>query len=184
MTYLETKVYILIVAIVIIGSLNWGATAYGYNLVEILSNNLNKIFKKDLDFAKWIYYTIAVCAIILALRRNTWLPFLGKSVLPRSVIPLYQPLNANINVVVNVKPNKKVVYWAALGKNDDQNVSGAYQDYSNYGVTMSNANGEAVLAIHEGHGYKVGFGTIPRHIHYRVLDISPGMMGPVQTVKY
>ena len=37
--YWSTKVRMIITAVVVIGALNWGSTALGYNLVELLSKN-------------------------------------------------------------------------------------------------------------------------------------------------
>jgi uncharacterized membrane protein YuzA (DUF378 family) len=181
------KFRMLLVALVIIGALNWGATGYGYNFVDIISNKVDSLSGYSCHIDKVIYILVAVSGLLLALRRDTWLPFLGCAALPTGVVPLRTPDNSNIKVNVKVRPNSKVIYWAALGKdNHDQYVENAYNNYSNSGVVMSDSNGNAELIIAEGGSYHIHpFGrTIPRHIHYRVFGKHGGMIGPVKTIYY
>jgi len=46
----------LCLALVIIGALNWGTTAFGYNLVEMVAG-------KDTTFSKGVYSLVAVGAV-------------------------------------------------------------------------------------------------------------------------
>ena len=93
--YWITKIWMILTAIVIIGALNWGTTALGYNLVELLSNYLNSLRKTNYPIDKIIYIIVALCGVSLAVRRNTWLPFLGSSVLPGTLVPLKTPAKAD-----------------------------------------------------------------------------------------
>ena len=54
-TYLRAKINMVLVAIVIIGALNWGTTAFGYNLVEMLNNTINRTLGYQSNFDKIIY---------------------------------------------------------------------------------------------------------------------------------
>jgi uncharacterized membrane protein YuzA (DUF378 family) len=173
----------LLVALVLIGAFNWGTTAYGYNLVEMLSCYLQCLFNTTLDIHNYIYLVVAIAAVILALNRNTWLPFLGKTVVPNATLNLYAPGDANKVVLINVKPNSKVIYWAALGNSENQSVHVAYDQYQNSGVVMSDSNGIAQLLIKEGHGYDLMWGRKQKHIHYRV-EHEDHMLGEVKTVYY
>ena len=50
---------------------------------------------------------------------------------------------------------------------------------------MSNDNGDAVLSIKPSTSYIIPSGAeIPRHIHYRLLDLKLGMMSDIKTVYY
>jgi uncharacterized membrane protein YuzA (DUF378 family) len=182
--YLMTKVRMVVTAVVIIGAINWGATALGYNLVEMLSKFINTSLKTDLPIDKAIYILVALCGISLASRRTTWLPFLGKSILPGNLVTKQTPSKANKKITVRVRPNAKVAYWAAIGKDkNEQDVFDAYGDHSNSGVVIADDKGVAELPISEGAGYKVPTGKrIPRHVHYRVIGNS--MMDRVRTVYY
>jgi uncharacterized membrane protein YuzA (DUF378 family) len=183
--YWGTKVRMILTTIVIIGALNWGTTALGYNLVELLSKNLNGVLKTDYPFDKIIYIIVAICGILLASRRTTWLPFLGKSVFPESLVPLKTPVKSDMKVSIKTKPNVKIAYWAALPKGENPDVITAYGDFSNSGVVMSDSNGIAELPILVGSGYTVPSGRkIDRHVHYRVLDKPYGMMGKIKTKNY
>ncbi len=182
--YTMTKVRMIITAVVIIGAVNWGTTALGYNLVDILSKTINSSLKLNLPIDKAIYILVALCAISLASKRTTWLPFLGMSVLPGNLIKTQTPAKADKKVKVKVQPNAKVAYWAATGKDKkDQDVFDAYGNNSNSGVVIADKNGNAELPILEGGGYKVPSGKrIQKHVHYRVIGNS--MMERVRTVYY
>ena len=182
--YLMTKVRMIVTALVIIGAINWGTTALGYNLVEMLSKFINTSLKTDLPIDKAIYILVGLCGISLASRRTTWLPFLGKSILPGNLVTKQTPSKANKKIKVRVRPNAKVAYWAATGKDkNEQDVFDAYGDNSNSGVVIADEKGIAELPIMEGAGYKVPNGKrIPRHVHYRVIGNS--MMDRVRTAFY
>lgn len=184
-TCVETKIHMLLVLLVLLGGINWGTTAFGYNLVEILSNNLNKLFNINQSFDKIIYIIICGAALSLAMKRDMWLPFLGKTVLPASLISNKVPEKTDFIVKARTLPNSKVAYWSALNKNEKQSVEEAYDDYSNSGVVMSDKDGNVEFPILTGGGYIVPSGRfIPRHVHYRVLGLKYGMIGEVKTVSY
>lgn len=182
--YLMTKIKMLVTAVVIIGAINWGTTALGYNLVEMLSKFINTSLKTDLPIDKAIYILVALCGITLASKRTTWLPFLGTTILPSNLVTKQTPDKANKKIKVKVQPNAKVAYWAATGKDkNDQNVFDAYGNHINSGVVVADNKGNAELQIIEGGGYKVPNGKrIPRHVHYRVVGNS--IMERVNTVYY
>ena len=182
--YAMTRVRMIVTAVVIVGAINWGTTALGYNLVEMLSKFINTSLKIDFPIDKAIYILVALCGISLASKRTTWLPFLGLSALPSNLVSKQIPENADKKIKVRVGPNNKVAYWAATGKdNNDQDVFDAYGDNSNSGVVIADNKGIAELPIIEGGGYTVPNGKrIPRHVHYRVIGNS--MMERVNTVYY
>ena len=185
-TYLKHKIHMITLALVIIGGINWGLTAFNFNLVDLLVSNLNKLVGITTHLDKVIYIIVALSAIKLAISRDNWLPFLGKTVLPENLIPLKE-LKGNTVVKVKVSPNTKVAYWASskVNTNDIPTVEKAYGNYSNDGVVMSDANGVAMLVFNEGTSYKVPTGReISRHVHYRELKGEYGMIGPVQTQYY
>jgi len=182
--YFMTKIRMFVTAVVIIGAINWGTTALGYNLVEMLSKFINTALKTNLPIDKAIYILVALCGISLASKRTTWLPFLGRSVLPGSLVTKQTPTKADKKIKVRVQPNAKVAYWAATGKDKkDQDVFDAYNNHSNSGVVIADNKGIAELAIVEGEGYRVPNGKrISKHVHYRIIGNS--MMDRVRTVYY
>ena len=184
--YWKIIMYQFLFFLVIVGALNWGLTAFDYNVVDKLNNGLNGLVNTKTYFDKIIYGAVAIAAIILALKRDSWLPFLGYTVMPSSLVPLKEN-KGDISVNVRVKPNAKVAYWATLPyKNlDIPNVKTAYGNYSNSGVVMADKNGNATLVIAKGTSYIVPSGMeIPRHVHYRELTDDWGMMKPIKTVEY
>ncbi len=183
--YLKTKLNMILFAIVFVGAINWGATALGYNFVELLSLNINKSLQVNYPIDKIIYVIVALSALWLATKKTTWLPFLGVGIMPSSLVPLTKPTGANKKITIKTRPNTKIIYWSAYQKGEKTPVVDAYSDYANSGAVMSDSNGNAVLEIVEGSGYTVPSGqVIPKHVHYRTVGLPDGMMGKVETVKY
>jgi uncharacterized membrane protein YuzA (DUF378 family) len=181
------KLHMFLMALVIIGSINWGTTALGYNIVEHLSNYINILFKTTLHLDKIIYLLVAISAILLASKRDTWLPFLGISVLPDAIIPLSHPTPTDKIIKIKTLPNVKIAYWAALNKGDKTPVIVAYNNYENSGVVMSDENGNASFPILTGSGYTLPSGKVlSRHLHYRIIGNSEnkGMMNRIETINY
>ena len=170
--------------LVIVGAINWGLTVFDFNLVKYVSNYLNQILNSNYPIDKVIYVLVALAGIKL-LRRDVFLPFLGKTVIPPSVVPLKENKFNKEKVIIKVQPNSKVMYWAAKKmKTEKEKVWDAYDDYSNSGVTQSDKNGKAVLLLEKGSGYIVPGGKyIKPHVHYR-YEKRPGMFSRIETVYY
>jgi uncharacterized membrane protein YuzA (DUF378 family) len=195
-------VHMILVALVLVGALNWGFHAFGYNLVEMLNRFLSGVFKRRLSLNTIIYVVVALSALYLAFQRETWLPFLGDSVLPGAVVP-EKKNSGDTTVDVHVKPGAKVAYWAAKAQESsvgvessvngtDKSVNGAessvpkvrdaYAHFENSGVVIANDAGVATLVFNKGTSYIVPSGReIKSHVHYREFG-EDGMMGPVQSV--
>ena len=176
--YTKTTINMLLFALVLLGSLNYIIMAAGYDIMKNIPHK----------YTMMIYIIIGCAAIILALKRTTWLPFLGKSVLPSTLVPLRQPTSYNKIITVKTKPNSKIAYWASsvtLPNGMIPDVATAYDDYSNSGVVMSDENGFANLPIMEGSSYIVPSNRIiDRHVHYRIIGLEHGMIGKIHTKKY
>ena len=105
----KLKLHILMMAFVIIGAVNWGAHALGYNFIDALSNQINKVFHSRVPINNIIYLIVAVAGLWLASKQTTWLPFLGKTVFPDSLVPLVQPTKPDIIVSIKTLPNVKII---------------------------------------------------------------------------
>lgn len=177
------KVHLLLFALVIVGALNWGLVALGYNVVSGIDQSLNSLFGTQWPIDTVVYTLVAVSALLLMFQRDSWLPFLGHSVMPGSLLSESTPSGASKQVTIMCQPHTRVVYWAS-DKNDSAlpDVFQAYGDFKNAGVTFSDANGQATLRIRDPTPYTVmkGIKTLPVHVHYR-KELSPGMFGPVHT---
>ena len=95
---------------------------------------------------------IALAAIWIGSQRDSYLPFLGESVVPCSVLADKTPEHADLEVTVtDLKPGAKVIFWAAepategLAKINDWRR--AYLDLANAGVATVAADGSATLDI-------------------------------------
>lgn len=182
-----TKVYThkLAMILIIIGAINWGLTAINFNLVDMVSNHINNFVRLNTNIDKIIYFVIAAAGIYL-IKRDTFLPFLGKTFIPSSVIPLKTNKYSKYVTKIKVRPNSKVIYWAAKKLNsNNHSVWKAYDDFSNSGVVMSNKHGIATIKLEKGSGYIVPWGNkqIPPHFHYR-YEIKPGKLSRIETVYY
>jgi len=183
-----TTLRMIAIVFVLAGALNWGAVLLGYNVVERINIVIGHLFHKRFSLDRVIYFLVAISAVFLAIDRTLWLPFLGETVLPEVLIPVKDHVGKE-KVTVKVYPNTKVAYWAALPKSADKDddkdpsVEVAYDGYTNSGVVMSDADGNAVLTFDKGSSYIVPSGkTIQSHVHYRELRGKYGVIGPVQSV--
>ena len=186
-SYDDFRYHIFLMSLVIIGAINLGAHALGYNFIDALSYKINNIFHSRIPINNIIYLIVAISGLWLASKRTTWLPFLGKTVFPNSLVPLVQPAKPDTTVSIKTIPNVKIAYWAALNKGESTKVTSAYGNYENSGVIMSDANGNAVLPIMTGTGYTLPSGVVlPRHVHYRIVNDPqhPGIMSKIETINY
>jgi uncharacterized membrane protein YuzA (DUF378 family) len=184
-TYIKKLVFKIAIVLLIIGGLNW-------LLVGIFNINVvSKLFGKSW-FATIIYVLVGVSALAIMFDRDTYLPFLGPTVVPCSVLEVRDPPGATQEVKIHVEPNVKIIYWAAeaaaaAGSKELNSWKNAYLDYQNAGVAVSNGEGVAVLKVREPQGYKVPFkGELSPHVHYRICGSdktgNAGWMGKINTV--
>lgn len=176
--YVNKKLYMLVVALVIVGGLNWllvGTT--GINGVKaLLGRKLSSI----------VFILVGISALLLALRRDVYLPFLGQTVFPGAMLSAKTPQGANDTVTLTVRPGAKVVYWAAEPDAHKTGVAAdwkeAYGSFENSGVVVADDMGTALLRIRgPPQPYKVPLkGTLRSHVHFRV-EQEGGFFGPVQT---
>lgn len=182
-TVIKMKFFILeklALLLVFIGGLNWGLVgAFDYNLVEVITRYFNIENSKDI-----IYIIVGMSALFFMFKRNTYLPFLGKTAHPCFSLEDVEPENPTKEVVVSVPPDTKVLYWAAEKSKDGspfESPQEAYNDYKNYGVTTSDENGNAILRFRTPTGYFVKTGKlIDSHVHFRYCK-KPGMLSEVKT---
>ena len=125
---------------------------------------------------------ILLCCVCMMRDRNTFLPFLGKTVFPCGLLTRRTPQNADTIVRIRTTPLSQVIYWAAEPADTvERGPKEAYKQYKNSGVTMSDSNGYAVLKVRSPTGYQVPRKDLKSHIHYRTC-ISNGMLGEVKTI--
>jgi len=185
---LQINLYRLLIVLVVIGAFNWGLVGmFDFDLVKSFGN----LFGPDAGdiISRFIYITVAMSALVLIVQRDTSLPFLGRTVIPQPMTE-YKPTGELITKTIkNLPPNVKVIYWAALPSDKIiDNPVDAYDNYSNQGVTTTDANGSAVLQVKNPASYKIPSyydpfkGTLKPHIHYRYWT-SSGMTSPLFTEK-
>ncbi len=161
--------------LLIIGGLAWGV--YG----SIGINIVKRIFPNE-TLQKFIYIVVGISAIILMFNRNFYLPFLGKSVVPKTFLERDRvPINSTVSIEVKVEPNARVIYWASRKRGE---VKDAYGQFENSGITTADSNGKAHLVLKRPKCYYVKKGLFKKrlrpHIHYR-YTLPNGMMSQVFT---
>lgn len=177
--YTKKMLFKIAMVLVIVGALNWLLIGgFGVNAV-------NWVFGKGL-ISDLIYILVGLSAIFIMCDRDTYLPFLGPMVLPCSVLQDKTPPGATKEVKIIVKPNTKVLYWAAEPANDTlKNVKSwkeAYQRYDNAGVATANQEGVVILKVRPPQGYMVPIrGELGAHIHYRLCN-EDGWMTRIHTI--
>jgi hypothetical protein len=145
----------------------------------------------------WAAGLMLLVALWIGLNLYSYLPFLGPTVMPCSLLANRIPEHADTEVRVDgLKPGATVMYWAAeqsLGNWRSQPAEPAtdglarikdwrqaYLDFANAGVTRADDAGVAVLVIRKPQPYTVPVkGRLESHVHWRVCEGH--MLGPVQT---
>ena len=178
---LEKKIHMVMIGLLLLGGIN--SLFNGLYDTDILENNTSK------SFANLFYILVGISAVYLFFKRDTYLPFLGETVLPCHVLTDKVPDNFTHQIKIKVPPNTKVVYWASEPSKKKiryvPNPMLAYQNYENSGIVTSDDNGEVILKVRFPSEYKVfnGMKKLPRHIHYRFCNSeNPGMLSEIYTI--
>jgi len=176
--YIFKLLHKVAIVLLVIGALNWGLVgAFRINLVD-------RLLGKGSGLSRAVYVLVGIAALAVAFNRDTYLPFLGESVFPCSVLPDQVPAGATREVKVRAEPGAKVVYWASEPSDggDVPNYQGAYREYQNAGVATADNSGVAVLKVREPQAYNVPIrGRLESHIHFRVCG-PQGFVGRIKTV--
>lgn len=164
--------------LLIVGALNWLVIGVaGVNVLEKLVGR---------TLARILYVLVGLAALAVAFNRDTYLPFLGETVMPCSIIPEHIPKGADTSLTVNVTPGATVLYWAAEPETEGLKKIGdwrkAYLKFMNAGVVKANGEGVAVLLVRAPQPYTVPWkGRLEPHVHFRVCG-DDGMLARIKTV--
>lgn len=149
-----------------------------YQSVYIIANERTSLFLK----------VIATCVLIATMfvgsLRTTYLPFLGRTVLPASLLKDVSDAKAGdvvVKVPVDAPDGTRVVYWAS--KSADTVIETpyeAYAEFKNSGVALVKDK-VATFYIECPSSYKVPYATLRPHVHYRVA-LPKGLLSVVKTV--
>ena len=164
--------------LLIVGALNW--LIIGVAGVNVLEKLVGKVV------ARILYVLVGLAALAVAFNRDTYLPFLGETVMPCSIMPQHIPKGADTSLTVNVRPGTTVLYWAAEPETEGLKKIGdwrkAYLKFMNAGVVKANAQGDAVLLVRAPQPYTVPWkGRLEPHVHFRVCG-DDGMLARIKTV--
>lgn len=179
LAYLRKKAFMIAMVLMIVGSLNWLLIgAFRFNLVETLLG--------DGILARSIYLLVGFSAVAVMCNRDTYLPFLGETVMPCSLLPNRVPPGASKEVHITAPPGSKILYWASepamenLKQINDWKI--AYAKFENAGVTNADDNGNAILKVRPPQPYLVPWkGRLEPHVHFRICGDN-GMLGRIKTV--
>lgn len=142
--------------------------------------------KQTMTLVRFLALVVFVLTLWMMFRRDTYLPFLGSSVLPMTALvkeSIPDGANKEVTISVDAPDGTRLIYWGAQPSNKVQaNPWVAYGDYSNTGVTTVK-DGKATVRFYCPASYYVPSGTrLDRHLHYRLCCRKNVMLGPVQTV--
>lgn len=160
----------------------------GFNTsLAVLTGNdmISTLFGRRSILTNALFLGMGLAALGLAFCRDFYLPFLGQTVMPCSLLSEHTPEGADTSVRVHVHPGAKVMYWAAEPENAElkevQDWRKAYLGFRNAGVAIANADGIAELKVRKPQAYSVPMkGKLEAHVHYRVCG-DDGMMDRVET---
>jgi hypothetical protein len=174
--------HIVLLSIIFISVLCACLSSFNINVFAIINKGIYKLFKHTIAIDKILYLIAFICVCILAINRDIWLPFLGKSVIPTGIFANSVPANADQTVYIKTEPNAQILYWAAYPNSKTKQPREAYDDYKNTGFTSADNDGNAQLLIIDNDGYTINNKPIDKHVHYRI--VNKGMVGSIQTAFY
>jgi uncharacterized membrane protein YuzA (DUF378 family) len=176
--FLQKIIFKVAMVLVLVGALNWLSVGlFSTNVVERLVGK---------TLSRGVYILVGVAALSMLFNRDTYLPFLGETVLPCTTIPERVPPGATKELRVPAPAGSKILYWAAEPAMEElkqiPDWQQAYNKYENAGVTTTDSTGIAILKVRNPQPYKVPLkGQLPPHVHFRICD-GTGMLGRVKTV--
>ncbi len=179
-TYYQKLAHKFAMLLIIVGALNWGLIA------TTRTNLVERIFGRGSMASRAVYFAVGLSALYLAFNRDTYLPFLGDSVMPCTILQDQVPSGATRSVQVRVQPGAKVIYWATEPSDNEKGPlpdwNAAYRGYNNAGVATADVSGVATLKVREPQAYKVPLkGRLEPHIHFRECR-SDGFIDRIKTV--
>lgn len=178
--------HMVAMALLVVGGLNWG-------LLGLSAGRLDA-FRPLGSWGRIVAHVlVGMAALWVAGRRDTYLPFLGETVIPCAILADRVPEHADKEVHVDgLKPGAKVLFWAAEPATEGlariRTWQQAYLEFANAGVATVDGEGRAVFHIRKPAGYVVPGGRgLTAHVHWRICgsgseDGAAGMLGPVQTL--
>ena len=160
-------------------------------LLYSIISSLYILFNDDYNIVlRILVIFIIAAAVIMIMKKETFLPFLGLAHLPNTLIAEEKiPKGANLSYSIDMKEYEDgtiIIYWAA-NKTDKiiEDPYEAYKNYNNVGVSKVK-DGKAEVRIFCPDKYKVKkvFNQLlERHFHYRIVYKDTGFLSPVMTVK-
>lgn len=180
-SFLRHKLYALAILLLVIGGVNAGLLALTG------TDPVSTLFGKRSLVTNGIFLSVGLAALSIAFFRDSYLPFLGSTVIPCDILQVHVPEGADTDVGVLVAPGAKVLYWAAEPANEElahlQDWKQAYLGFRNAGVAAADSDGRVSLRVRKPQGYTVPLkGELAPHVHYRVCEGSH-QLGRVQTVR-
>ena len=177
---IEKKVFVVCLFLLVFSGLNWGT--FAIFKTDIVSSLLGKG-----SIASRIFFiVVALAALYVGVSRDSYLPFLGQTVMPSSILTERTPEKADLKVRILAPKGRKVLYWASNPEKDAKaplkDWREAYGQFENAGVALAGDDGSALLQVQRPQSYWVPPGRkLEPHVHYRICS-DDGMMGPVRSL--
>ena len=177
---IEKKVFAVCLFLLVFSGLNWGLFAI------FKTDAISSILGKASLGSRIFFIIVAFAALYIGFSRDSYLPFLGHSVIPCALLVERTPEKADLKVRILAPKGKKVLYWAALPPQQENPLGltwdDAYGHFENSGVAIAGDDGSALLQVQRPQSYWVPPGRkLEPHIHYRICS-DDGMMGPVRSL--
>jgi hypothetical protein len=179
-THFEKKLFAIAMFFLVIGGISIGLNVF------LKKDILRSVLGKNAFLLNVLFLTIGISALSIGFHRDTYLPFLGVTALPCSLVKEHTPDHADVEVNLHgLHPGSKILYWATepatQGLSKIKAWQQAYLDFANAGVAIVDAGGHASLRLRKPQPYTVPIkGLLESHVHWRVCAEN-GLLGPVNT---
>lgn len=181
--YIEKTIYMYAKVLILLTVINLAISVVypDYNILLTIVRTPKNI--------RILYIIVALLALWVGFKRETYLPFLGECVLPPTVLKPGSNVSGDklVQLEIEVGDAQQIVWWGsqpATGIEPNPDVMKAYGDYMNSGVAKVE-KGVAKIAFLCPQEYLVKKTLITKHlkkhIHYREVH-NNGMLGAIKTI--
>lgn len=137
---------------------------------------------------RFFAFVILIAAIYLALNKNTYIPHIGHTIIPFSLLSDEKiPINSNKTHIISlsgIDNDNRIIYWEINEKdlanfNNYFNIFDNYINYSNAGISIIRNEKTAIYLNCSNENNIINNNSIKKHIYYRIINKKTSILSPI-----
>lgn len=189
---MKFTLYLISIVLLLAGAINSGICGLtGTNVISVISNG---IFGVDI-LSSFFYTIIGICAVYLASKPQTYMPFIGETIVPAYVLPdsnnknravyidgIKYKFDTLVHIKVPYADAISIIYWAS--KPFKTEYSTAYGDFANSGIAnvINKRASLYIICPEKLHANRLGIipHTFSKYVNYRIV-YKNGLLSEIMT---